>query len=100
MGLQDGVRQYFPIGIKAIRRLLSLPPRECRQNLWKVISSMKNFYPASFVSKTFLNLFCAASVVGLCATAAFAAPVGLRVNQRVDPLGIDTARPVLSWQSD
>lgn len=100
MGLQDGVRQYFPIGIKAIRRLLSLPPRECRQNLWKVISSMKNFYPASFVSKTFLNLFCAASVMGLCATAAFAAPVGLRVNQRVDPLGIDAARPVLSWQSD
>lgn len=32
--------------------------------------------------------------------ASFAAPVALRTNQRVDPLGIDSARPVLSWRSD
>src|SRR4051794_18090037 len=29
-----------------------------------------------------------------------AAPVKLRVEQRVNPLGIDVMRPVLSWQSD
>ena len=38
--------------------------------------------------------------VSLSVTAAFATPVSLRTNQRIDPLGIDSTRPVLSWQSD
>ncbi|MEG9435777.1 family 78 glycoside hydrolase catalytic domain [Edaphobacter sp. HDX4] len=31
---------------------------------------------------------------------AYAAPVNLRVERRVDPLGIDVMRPTFSWQSD
>lgn len=34
------------------------------------------------------------------ATTSFAAPVHLRTNSLVQPLGIDTPRPVFSWQSD
>ncbi len=30
----------------------------------------------------------------------FALPVGLRVDSRTDPLGMDNARPALSWRSD
>ena len=41
-----------------------------------------------------------AIVSTLCAASSFAAPVHLRVDQRVDPLGIDSAAPTLSWQSD
>ncbi len=40
-------------------------------------------------------LLCLAS-----AAASYALPVHLKTNQRVEPLGIDTPRPVLSWQSD
>ncbi|WP_158944399.1 alpha-L-rhamnosidase [Granulicella sp. S190] len=39
-------------------------------------------------------------VLSLCAASAWATPVHLRVDQRIDPLGIDSAPPVLSWQSD
>ena len=57
---------------------------------------------ALFTSSTCGSLVRAVSLIALSAglTAAFAAPVGLRTNQRIDPLGIDSARPVLSWQSD
>ncbi|RSL15942.1 alpha-L-rhamnosidase [Edaphobacter aggregans] len=34
------------------------------------------------------------------ASAVYAAPVRLRVEQRTNPLGIDVARPVFTWQSD
>ena len=37
---------------------------------------------------------------GWLAGAAWAAPVALRVDQRTDPLGIDSAAPSLSWRSD
>jgi alpha-L-rhamnosidase len=42
------------------------------------------------------------AVVVLCGGvgAIHAAPVKLRVEQRVNPLGIDAMRPVFSWQSD
>ena len=36
---------------------------------------------------------------GVCALPALAAPVALRVNLLVDPLGVDDATPSLSWQS-
>ncbi|MBB5317478.1 alpha-L-rhamnosidase [Tunturibacter empetritectus] len=36
----------------------------------------------------------------LCVSAASAAPVHLRVDQRIDPLGIDSTHPTLLWQSD
>lgn len=37
---------------------------------------------------------------GVCALPALAAPVALRVNRLVDPLGVDDATPSLSWQSN
>lgn len=40
------------------------------------------------------------TAMALGGAAATAAPVGLRVEGRVDPLGIDALRPVLSWRSD
>ncbi|NYF50227.1 alpha-L-rhamnosidase [Tunturiibacter gelidoferens] len=40
------------------------------------------------------------AALSLCAATASAAPVHLRVDQRINPLGIDSARPTLSWQSD
>ena len=42
------------------------------------------------------------AVAFLCCAAGevHAAPVKLRVDQRVNPLGIDVMRPVFSWQSD
>ncbi len=41
------------------------------------------------------------AVAGLVAVpAVFAAPVGLRVEQCVNPLGIDALEPMLSWRSD
>ena len=43
-------------------------------------------------------LFLVAS--GLWASAVWAAPVGLRVDQRTNPLGIDSLQPSLSWRSD
>jgi alpha-L-rhamnosidase len=51
-------------------------------------------------SKTSLCCVFCASLLCLTAASAFAAPVHLRVNGRVNPLGIDTAKPVFSWQSD
>lgn len=46
------------------------------------------------------RLVCVGAVfLGYVASAA-AAPVRLKVEQRVNPLGIDVKRPVLSWQSD
>ncbi len=36
----------------------------------------------------------------LLASPVLAAPVGLRTEQRVNPLGIDAMRPTLSWRSD
>jgi alpha-L-rhamnosidase len=39
-------------------------------------------------------------VMGFLASALHGAPVQLRVEQRVNPLGIDEMRPALSWQSD
>ena len=58
-----------------------------------------------FAARCFLassNLKQALSLLALMCSvaAAFAMPVDLRTNQRTDPLGIDAARPVLSWQSD
>ncbi len=44
-----------------------------------------------------LKLFPCVLFVAVCV---HAAPVHLRTNARVDPLGIDTAKPTLSWQSD
>lgn len=38
--------------------------------------------------------------IALSGCIAVAAPVRLRVEQRVNPLGIDARRPVFSWQSD
>ena len=46
---------------------------------------------------------CAALFVAACGlfgTTAFATPVGLRVEQRTNPLGVDSLAPVLSWRSD
>ncbi|WP_433967473.1 family 78 glycoside hydrolase catalytic domain [Tunturiibacter gelidiferens] len=40
------------------------------------------------------------AALSLCAATASAVPVHLRVDQRIDPLGIDSAHPTLSWQSD
>lgn len=40
------------------------------------------------------------AAVGALSMPAFAAPVWLRTEQRVDPLGIDAMRPSLSWRSD
>lgn len=41
-----------------------------------------------------------AALVCLAVTAAYAAPVHLKTNARTQPLGIDTAQPAFSWQSD
>jgi alpha-L-rhamnosidase len=41
-----------------------------------------------------------ACVMLLLAGVVVAAPIRLRVEQRVNPLGIDVQRPVLSWQND
>src|SRR5215475_163494 len=38
--------------------------------------------------------------LGFCGCALYAAPMKLRVERRVNPLGIDVMRPVFSWQSD
>src|SRR5215469_11548514 len=39
-------------------------------------------------------------VVGFAASALYGAPIRLRVEQRVNPLGIDEMHPTFSWQSD
>jgi len=41
-----------------------------------------------------------AALVLAFSVGAYAAPVHLRTNAMEDPLGVDTARPVFSWQSD
>ena len=41
-----------------------------------------------------------AGCLGLLALPVLGAPVGLRTEQRVNPLGIDVMRPSLSWRSD
>ncbi|HEU4636063.1 MAG TPA: hypothetical protein VFS41_07795, partial [Edaphobacter sp.] len=46
------------------------------------------------------RLVCVGVVVVGCVGTTVAAPVRLKVEQRVNPLGIDVKRPVLSWQSD
>jgi alpha-L-rhamnosidase len=48
----------------------------------------------------YLSLFATAIAMSLSITDAFAAPVHLRTNQRVNPLGIDSLHPTFSWQSD
>lgn len=47
-----------------------------------------------------MRVLAIAGAGGLLGTAAMAAPVGLRVEQRSNPLGIDAAQPSLSWRSD
>ena len=63
---------------------------------------MKKLCSATRVSMILQCLLRTAAVlsVSFSVTAAFATPVALRTNQRVDPLGIDSAHPVLSWRSD
>jgi alpha-L-rhamnosidase len=55
-------------------------------------------------SAVLFKRFVLAAVVGVslftCAVAGFAAPMRLKVEQRVNPLGIDAKRPVFSWQND
>ena len=62
---------------------------------------MKTFCSASLFAIPVRRFSQAAALltIWLSVTAASALPVALRTNQRVDPLGIDSAQPVLSWQS-
>jgi alpha-L-rhamnosidase len=62
---------------------------------------MKNLCSLSLLSSSSkqCSLF-AAAFFSLSVLVASAAPIHLRTDQREDPLGIDSAHPVLSWQSD
>jgi len=61
---------------------------------------MKILRPAISPLASVARALAVALVLLFCAAPSFAAPVHLRVDQRVDPLGIDSAAPTLSWQSD
>src|ERR1700722_8599241 len=61
---------------------------------------MKILRPAISLLASVARALLVAPVFSLCVAQCFAAPVHLRVDQRVDPLGIDSAAPTLSWQSD
>ncbi len=54
---------------------------------------------ADFLSKR-VKHYWILPVMGFVAGALYGAPVQLRVEHRVNPLGIDAMRPVFSWQSD
>jgi alpha-L-rhamnosidase len=51
-------------------------------------------------TQTLYKMLTVAALVLVSAVGADAAVVRLRTNALVEPLGIDTARPVFSWQSD
>jgi alpha-L-rhamnosidase len=61
---------------------------------------MKILRPATFPLASIARALLLVPGFSLCAAQCFAAPVHLRVDQRVDPLGIDSAAPTMSWQSD